>query len=131
MAASASASGGKAGAGGRRASVRSRSETTLDTTSFPGHGNEATLPESACVCVHVRSFARTHPQFLREWGRGVIIIICSTCNAVAYPGGVLGCSSTPLSRRVAEELGANDCRASVTVNGLVNVQARLLRFSIA
>ena len=37
--------------------------------------------------------------------------------AVAYPGGVLGCSSTPLSRRVAEEVGANDCRASVTVNG--------------
>ena len=45
---------------------------------------------------------------------------------MAYPGGVLGCSSTPLSRRVAEELCANDCRALVTVNGLVNVQARLL-----
>ena len=49
---------------------------------------------------------------------------------MAYPGGVLGCSSTPLSRRVAKEIGANDCRASATVNGLVNVQARLLRFSM-
>ena len=48
-------------------------------------------------------------------------------SAVAYPGGVLGCSSTPLSRRVAEELGAN----IVIVNGLVNVQARLLHFSMA
>ena len=49
---------------------------------------------------------------------------------MAYPGGVLGCSSTLLSRRVAEEVGAHDCRASVTVNGLVNVQARLIRFSM-
>ena len=71
-------------------------------------------------------------HFIRSFCRRVVHSYLSfSCGSVAYPGGVLGCSSTPLSRRVAEELCANDCRASVTVNGLVNVQARLLHFSKA